>query len=65
MIYFLKKFFLRINCQSVKYVIEKDINIVSKQNFIKQQAIFSNFDFEIEFIKGDINSFQGIFTDSG
>jgi len=48
---------LRINCKSVKDVLQKDVkNFVSEQIFARWQAIVSSFDFEIEFIKGENNS---------
>ena len=47
-----QKFLLRIDCKSVKYVIEKDVeNIASKYIFARWQAILSVFDFDIEYIK--------------
>ena len=47
---YMKSFLLRINCQSAKPILENDIkNIISKQIFAKWQALFSNFDFKIEF----------------
>ena len=38
-------------------MLEKDVkNLVSKHIFTRWQALLSNFDFEIEFIKGENNS---------
>ena len=38
-------------------MLEKDVkNLVSKHIFARWQALLSNFDFEIEFIKGENNS---------
>ena len=54
---FCKKFLLRIDCKAAKSVLEKDVkNLVSKHIFARWQALLSNFDFEIEFIKGESNS---------
>jgi len=54
---FIKKFLLRIDCKSAKEILQKDVqNLVSKQIFAHWQAIFSAFDFDIEFIKG-VNNF--------
>ena len=51
-----KKFLLRVDCKSVKEILQKDVqNLVSKQIFARWQAILSVFDFEIEFIKGTSN----------
>ena len=53
----MKSFLLRIDCQSAKTILEKDVkNIISKQIFARWQALLGNFDFEIEFIKGENNS---------
>ena len=47
-----KKFLLKIDCKVAKDILQKDVNnLVSKQIFARWQALFSNFDFEIEFIK--------------
>ena len=52
-----QKFLLHINCKSVKYVIEKDVeNTASKHIFARWQTILSVFDFDIEYIKGSQNS---------
>jgi hypothetical protein len=52
-----KKFLLRIDCKAAKDVLQKDVeNLVSKQIFARWQAILSCFDFNIEHIKGEINS---------
>ena len=52
-----KRFLLRIDCKAAKSVLEKDVkNLVSKHIFARWQALLSNFDFEIEFIKGENNS---------
>ena len=53
----MKPFLLRIDCLSAKHILEKDIkNLISKQIFARWQALLSNFDFQIEFIKGENNS---------
>ena len=52
----MKKFLLRIDCLAAKHVLEKDVkNLISKQIFARWQALLSNFDFQIEFIKGENN----------
>ena len=57
MIYLWNVFLLRIDCQSAKSILEKDVkNIISKQIFTRWQALIGNFDFDIEFIKGENNS---------
>ena len=58
-----KKFLLRIDCKSGKYVIEKDVeNIASKHIFARWQAILSVFYFDIEFIKGSQNTIPNFLT---
>ena len=58
-----QKFLLHINCKSVKYVIEKDVeNTASKHIFARWQTILSVFDFDIEYIKGSQNSILYFFT---
>ena len=50
-------FLLKVDFKSAKSILQKDIkNIASKQIFAKWQAILSNFDFQIEYIKGENNS---------
>ena len=52
----MKQFLLIIDYQSTKSILEKDVkSIISKQNFTRWQALLGNFDFEIEFIKGENN----------
>jgi hypothetical protein len=52
-----QKFLLRIDCKAAKHALQKDVeNLVSKQIFARWQAILSCFDFDIEHIKGEINS---------
>lgn len=52
-----QKFLLRIDCKAAKDVLQKDVeNLVSKQIFARWQAILSCFDFNIEHIKGEMNS---------
>ena len=54
---FCKRFLSRIDCKAAKSVLEKDVkNLVSKHIFARWQALLSNFDFTIEFIKGESNS---------
>ena len=56
-------FIIRIDCQSVKYILDKDVaNLVSKQIFARWQAILSVFDFSIEYIKGENNSLPDFLT---
>ena len=58
-----KKFLLRINCQSAKFILEKDVqNIASKQIFARWQAILSVFDFNIEYLKGSNNFLPDFLT---
>ena len=57
------KFLLWIDCKSVKYVIEKDVeNIVLKHIFARWQAILSVFNFDIEYIKGSQNAIPDFLT---
>ena len=47
-----QEFLLRVDCLSAKSVLQKDVkNIASKHIFAIWQAILSNFDFQIEYIK--------------
>ena len=58
-----QKFLIRIDCKSVKHVLEKDVqNIASKQIFARWQAIHLVFDFDIEFIEGTQNSIPNFLT---
>ena len=58
-----KKFLLKIDCKAAKDILQKDVkNLVSKQIFARWQALLSNFDFEIEFIKGELNSLLDFVT---
>ena len=58
-----KEFLLRIDCKSAKEILQKDVkNIVSKQIFARWQALLASFDFQIEFIKGENNSFPDFLT---
>ena len=58
-----KKFLVRIDCQSVKYVLQKDVqNIASKQIFARWRAILSIFYFEIAYIKGENNCIPDFLT---
>jgi hypothetical protein len=55
--------YIRIDCRSAKYVLEKDVqNIASKQIFTRWQAILSIFDFDIEYIKRSQNSIPNFLT---
>ena len=59
---FNKKFLLRVDCKSAKEILQKDVqNLVSKQNFVRLQAILSIFDFEIELSK-ELQMFYLIFS---
>ena len=54
---------LRVDCKSAKSILQKDVkNIVSKHIFARWQAILSNFDFQIEYIKGENNSIPDFLT---
>ena len=58
-----KKILLKFDCKAAKDILQKDIkNLVSKQIFARWQALLSNFDFEIEFIKGELNSLPNFLT---
>ena len=51
-----QKFLVRVDCKSAKDVLFKDIeNLASKQIFARWQAILSAFDFDIDYIKGELN----------
>ncbi|ESQ29477.1 hypothetical protein EUTSA_v10024111mg, partial [Eutrema salsugineum] len=56
-------FLLRIDCKSVKDVLQKDVkHLASKHIFARWQAILSIFDFDIKYIKGDSNSVPDFLT---
>ena len=58
-----KKFLLKIDCKGAKDILQKNVkNLVSKQIFVRWQALLWNFEFEIEFIKGELNSFPDFLT---
>ena len=58
-----KKFLLRVDCKSAKEILQKDVkNLVSKQIFVRWQAILSVFDFDIQYIKGEKNSLPDFLT---
>ena len=58
-----QEFLLRVDCKLVKSVLQKDVkNIASKHIFARWQAILSNFDFQIEYIKGENNSILDFLT---
>ena len=58
-----KKILLKIDCKGAKDILQKNVkNLVSKQIFVRWQALLWNFDFEIEFIKGELNSFPDFLT---
>ena len=49
-----QEFLLRVDYRSAKPILQKDVkNIASKHIFARWQAILSNFDFQIEYIKGE------------
>ena len=55
--------YIYIYCKSAKSVLQKDVkNITSKHIFARWQAILSNFDFQIEYIKGENNSIPDFLT---
>ena len=58
-----QEFLLRVDCKYAKSVLQKDVkNITSKHIFARWQAILSNFDFQIENIKGENNSIPDFLT---
>ena len=58
-----QEFLLRVDCKSVKSVLQKDVkNITSKHIFARWEAILSNFDFQIEYIKWENNSIPDFLT---
>ena len=58
-----QEFLLRVDCKSAKSVLQKDIkNIASKHIFARWQAILSNFNFQIEYIKGENNLIPNFLT---
>ena len=58
-----QEFFLRVDCKSAKSILQNDVkNIASKNIFAKWQAILSNFNFQIEYIKGENNSILDFLT---
>ena len=58
-----QKFLVRIDCQSAKFILEKDVqNIASKQIFARWQALLSIFEFDIQYIKGSENSIPYFLT---
>lgn len=58
-----QKFLLRIDCKAAKDVLQKDVkNLVSKQIFVRWQAILSIFDFDIKYIKRSQNSLPDFLT---
>ena len=60
---FILYIYIYIDCKSAKSVLQKDVkNIASKHIFARWQAILSNFDFQIEYIKGENNSIPDFLT---
>ena len=58
-----QEFLLRVDCKSAKSGLQKDIkNIASKHIFARWQAILSNFNFQIEYIKGENNLIPNFLT---
>ena len=58
-----QEFLLRVDCKSAKSVLQKDIkNIASKHISARWQAILSNFNFQIEYIKGENNLIPNFLT---
>ena len=51
-----KKFLLRTNASAMKKVLTKDIRRAGEVKFSRWQALFANFDFDVEHIKGEENS---------
>ena len=57
MTYLKKKFLIKTDCQSARYMFNKDFkHDVSKQMFARWQANLAPFNFEIQYIKGINNS---------
>ena len=58
-----EKFLVRVDCKSTKDVLFKDVeNLASKQIFARWQAILSAFDFDIDYIKGELNCILDFLT---
>ena len=58
-----QEFLLRVDCKSTKSVLQNDVkNITSKTIFARWKAILSNFDFQIENIKGENNPIPDFLT---
>ena len=58
-----KIFLVRVDCKSAKDVLFKDIeNLASKQIFARWQAILSIFDFDIDYIKSELNCILDFLT---
>jgi len=58
-----QNFLIKVDCKSAKDILQKDVkNLSSKQIFARRQAILSVFDFEIEYIKGTLNSLPDYLT---
>ena len=58
-----QKIYLKIDCKVAKDILKNDVkNLVSKQIFARWQTLLSNFDFEIEFIKRELNSLPNFLT---
>jgi hypothetical protein len=58
-----QNFLVRVNCESANDVLFKDVeNLASKQIFARWQAILSIFDFDINYIKGELNCIPNFLT---
>ena len=58
-----KNFLLKIDYKVAKDILQNDVKkLISKQIFARWQTLLSNFDFEIEFIKGELDSFPDFLT---
>ena len=58
-----KKFLIQVNCKSAKDVLFKDVeNLASKQIFARWQTILSAFDFDIDYIKDELNCILDFLT---
>lgn len=56
-------FLIRVGCSAAKQIFKKDVkNLASKQIFLTWQSYLSNFDFDIEYIKGETNSLPDFLT---
>ena len=56
-------FLIRVDCSAAKQIFKQDVkNLASKQIFLTWQSFLSNFDFDIEYIKGETNFLPDFLT---